>query len=144
VTFVVKQATNRERPDKERGTGGFWKGGTSFPSGHASTSFAAATVFAYEYGDKKWVPVTAYSLASLVSAARVSGQKHYFGDIAAGGVLGFVTGRYIYRQHHDPRVAEQHRSKLLSADIGLTSSVRFGERPWQVANARGLSIGWTF
>ena len=87
VTFVVKQATNRERPDKELGHGGFWKGGSSFPSGHASSSFAAATIFAYEYQEKKWVPLTAYSLASLVALARVSGQKHYFGDIAAGSAL---------------------------------------------------------
>ena len=61
ITFGLKSISQRERPldYKENNHGGiaFFRGGDSFPSGHSSSSFALATVFAYEYGrDHKWVP----------------------------------------------------------------------------------------
>lgn len=109
VTLVLKSATRRERPldAKLQGIGGtaFWRGGDSFPSGHASGSFALATVFAYEYGkDHKWVPYASYGLATLVAASRLSAEKHWVSDIFVGGSMGFLVGRYIYKIHHDPRV----------------------------------------
>jgi membrane-associated phospholipid phosphatase len=109
VTVVLKSATRRERPldAKLQNVGGtaFWRGGDSFPSGHASGSFALATVFAYEYGkDHKWVPFASYGLASLVAASRLSAEKHWVSDIFVGGSMGFLLGRYIYKTHHDPRV----------------------------------------
>ena len=66
LTLVLKSATRRERPAdaKTKGIGGtaFWRGGDSFPSGHASGSFGLATIFAYEYGKKhKWVPYVLWS-----------------------------------------------------------------------------------
>src|SRR5712671_6106396 len=82
VTLVLKTATQRERPlDFEVNRSGglaFGKGGNSFPSGHASSSFALATVFAYEYGhDHRWVPYVSYGLASVVAASRLSAQQHW-------------------------------------------------------------------
>lgn len=67
VVFGIKQATNRKCPVLEQGRAGFWNGGDSFPSGHAATSFALAIVFAYEYRHHIAVPITAYSVATLVS-----------------------------------------------------------------------------
>src|SRR3954452_20554150 len=83
---VIKLATQRERPlDYQANNHGgiaFWRGGNSFPSGHAISSFGLATVFAYEYGrDHKWVPFVSYGLASVVAASRLSGQKHWMSDI---------------------------------------------------------------
>ena len=108
-TLVLKSATQRTRPGdaKEENIGGtaFWRGGDSFPSGHASGSFGLATIFAYEYGKQhKWVPYVAYGLASVVAASRLSAQKHWVSDIFVGGSMGFLVGRYIYKVHHDPRV----------------------------------------
>ena len=75
VVFGLKQISNRRRPLQNGSGVGFWQGGDSFPSGHAATSFAFATVLAYEYSNHIAVPITAYSLAGLVSASRVSASS---------------------------------------------------------------------
>jgi membrane-associated phospholipid phosphatase len=101
IIFGVKQITNRSRPLETDQKGGFWKGGDSFPSGHAASSFAVASVFAYEYRDHVAVPIVAYSLASVISASRLSARRHWFSDIFVGGSTGFLLGRYVYKKHHD-------------------------------------------
>lgn len=102
AVFAIKQLTNRARPVSGDGRGGFWSGGNSFPSGHATTSFALATVFAYEYRDHLAVPITAYTLASAVAASRLSARRHWVSDIVVGGSMGFLIGRFVYKRHHDP------------------------------------------
>ena len=109
VTLVLKTATQRERPldFQANGSGGiaFGNGGNSFPSGHASSSFALATVFAYEYGrEHRWVPYASYGLASIVAASRLSAQQHWVSDLFVGSTVGFLIGRYVYKAHHDPRI----------------------------------------
>jgi len=111
ITQVLKLSTQRERPldYKANNSGGtaFFKGGDSFPSGHASGSFALATIFASEYGrDHRWVPWVGYSLATLVTASRLSGQKHWASDLFVGSFLGTAVGRYVYREHHYPGIGE--------------------------------------
>jgi membrane-associated phospholipid phosphatase len=106
VTFAIKELTNRARPPNEARRAGFWKGGNSFPSGHASTTFAVATVFAYEYREHIAVPILSYSVASVVSASRVSAQRHWVSDIVVGGSTGFLIGRHIFKRHHDPVFSE--------------------------------------
>jgi len=102
IVYGLKQMTNRERPLEHEGRGGFWKGGDSFPSGHAATSFSVAAVFAYEYSDHIAVPIAAYSVASIVSASRLSARRHWMSDIFVGGSSGFLLGRYVYKNHHNP------------------------------------------
>lgn len=102
VVYGVKQFTNRRRPETDDAPRGFWSGGDSFPSGHAASSFAVATVFSYEYRDRIAVPVTAYSLAALVSMSRVSARRHWASDIFVGGSTGFLLGRFVYKRQHDP------------------------------------------
>ena len=102
VTAAVKQLTNRRRPIVLDGSAGFWNGGDAFPSGHASTTFAVATVFAYEYRERPVVPIVAYAVASSVAASRVAAQRHWLSDIVVGGSVGFLLGRYVYKRHHDP------------------------------------------
>jgi hypothetical protein len=102
VVFGMKQITNRERPMQNEGRGGFWHGGDSFPSGHAATSFAMASVFAYEYSDHVAVPIIAYTVASAISASRLSARRHWMSDIFVGGSTGFLLGRYVYKTHHNP------------------------------------------
>ncbi len=112
VTLGLKAVTQRERPFEARisanGGTGFFRGGDSFPSGHASGSFALATVFAYEYGhDHRWVPFASYGLAGVVAASRMSGDRHYVSDLFTGSAVGFLIGRYLYKSHHDPGVDGQ-------------------------------------
>jgi membrane-associated phospholipid phosphatase len=126
VVFGMKQLTNRERPKQNGGRGGFWQGGDSFPSGHSATSFAMATVFAYEYRDRIAVPIVAYSVASIVAASRLSGRRHWMSDIFVGGSTGFLLGRYVYRHHHDPslpgaRVERGVRSTKWVPEFGIGS-----------------------
>ena len=102
VVFGIKQITNRSRPDRNDDVAGFWKGGDSFPSGHATSAFSVAAVFAYEYRDHIAVPITAYALASAVAASRLGAQRHWFSDVFVGGSTGFLLGRYVYKKHHDP------------------------------------------
>lgn len=135
VTQGLKLASQRIRPleyrEENHGGTGFFQGGDSFPSGHASGSFALATVFAYEYGrDHKWVPYTAYGLASVVAASRLSAQKHWVSDIFVGGTMGFMVGRFVYKSHHNPAldgVAAKRADRLIP-------QVGFGPR--------GLTLSW--
>jgi membrane-associated phospholipid phosphatase len=67
--------------------GEFWEGGKSFPSGHAATSLAFASVMAHHYPNNRWLKWSAYGLAAGVSFARVGGKKHFSLDILVGGTL---------------------------------------------------------
>lgn len=119
--FAIKQATNRERPLTHEGHGSFWKGGNSFPSGHAATSFAVATVFAYEYRQHIAVPITAYTLATVIAASRLSAQRHWVSDIFVGSSMGFLIGRYVYKNHHNPALpgSPVSRTSRLMPDCGV-------------------------
>ena len=57
----------------------------SFPSGHATSSFAAATILFF--ANKKWA-VWAFLLAALISFSRVYLFVHYPSDIIGGAILG--------------------------------------------------------
>lgn len=84
TTQGIKYMAGRTRPDgTER----------SFPSGHASSAFATATVLQRHFGWKVGIP--AYALASYVGASRMDANKHYFSDIAVGAALGIVAGRTV-------------------------------------------------
>ena len=57
----------------------------SFPSGHATVSFACATVLALAVPRLRW-PL--FALAVLIAWSRVYVGVHYPGDVLAGAVLG--------------------------------------------------------
>jgi len=95
VGLGIKEATNRQYAYAKNTHGEFWEGGGSFPSGHATASFAFASVIAHRYPKNPWLKWGAYGLATGVSFARVAGKKHFVSDIVAGGVVGYVTGTYM-------------------------------------------------
>jgi membrane-associated phospholipid phosphatase len=95
MTYGIKVATNRQYAYNTNSHGEFWEGGKSFPSGHAATSFAFASVIAHRYPHRLWLKWGAYGLATGVSLARVGGKKHFASDILIGGTLGYVTGTYL-------------------------------------------------
>ena len=87
VSEALKFAAGRTRPDSTGEKGSFFDAGSSFPSGHAITSWALASVIAHEYSHHKIVPILAYGLATVVSTARFAAQKHYASDIVVGGAM---------------------------------------------------------
>jgi undecaprenyl-diphosphatase len=67
---------------------------TSFPSGHATAAFCAATLLG---GGPGW-----YGLATAVAATRVYVRLHHASDVAAGAAfglaLGFAARRFVTRR----------------------------------------------
>ena len=100
VEGVLKGVTQRARPLDGRERSEFFDGGSSFPSGHSTQTWAVATVIAHEYKDRPTVQIAAYGIASAVSVARFTGHKHYLSDVVVGSALGWGIGRYVYGAHH--------------------------------------------
>lgn len=81
----VKFTVQRERPDRSNSQ--------SFPSGHASSAFATASVLQRHFGWKAGVP--AYALGSYVALARMSWNRHHASDVVMGAGLGIAAGRTV-------------------------------------------------
>jgi membrane-associated phospholipid phosphatase len=64
----------------------------SFPSGHASASFATATVFQRKWGWRAGVP--AYAVATFISVTRLQ-NMHFLSDVTFGAALGIASGLAI-------------------------------------------------
>ncbi len=134
VESVLKFATGRQRPfavdansvDAEPSFKGPFKTirdangnklNSSFPSGHTTVAFAAATVYALEYKNKPWVPVLCYTSASLIGLSRITENKHWATDVLVGAALGYLTGRQVVNNYH--------RYAKLKAPRQLKNSVSF-------------------
>jgi membrane-associated phospholipid phosphatase len=63
---------------------------TSFPSGHASAAFCAATLLSD--GDPSLRPLW-YGLAAVVALSRPYARDHHGSDTVAGALLGYAIGR---------------------------------------------------
>ena len=91
VTVLVvptKVIVNRERPNGSH---------RSFPSGHASSSFATAAVLGEHFGWKVGVP--AYALAGVVGWSRLRSDNHWLSDVAFGASLGVIAGTTVASGH---------------------------------------------
>jgi membrane-associated phospholipid phosphatase len=72
----------------------------SFPSGHTTVVFAAATVFAMEYKETPIIPIIAYSAATAVGLSRIVQNAHWISDVMVGAALGFLSGRQVVNNYH--------------------------------------------
>ncbi len=104
VVEVLKVVTQRPRPAQPGGRvrihnadGQFFTGGYSFPSGHAASAWALATVVAERHRHSRWVPAAAYSLAGFVAGARITDRRHFPSDVFVGSVIGYLVGRHVAR-----------------------------------------------
>jgi hypothetical protein len=89
---LLKKATHTLRPD-----GSSYN---SFPSGHTTQAFAAATFLNEEYQDRyKWMPYASYGLASSVGLLRVANNKHFISDVLVGAGLGILSMKVAYWTH---------------------------------------------
>lgn len=85
MTVGLKYATQRERPDGSDSH--------SFPSSHASLTFATATVLARHRGWQS--AVLGYSVATYVAASRLHDNRHYLSDVVFGAAVGAIGGRTV-------------------------------------------------
>jgi undecaprenyl-diphosphatase len=87
TTDAIKAATSRDRPDVD--TLVTRSESLSFPSGHASSSFACATVLS-SFEPRLRVPL--YALAALIALSRTYVGVHYPLDVLAGAAWGVLVG----------------------------------------------------
>jgi membrane-associated phospholipid phosphatase len=93
VTAGLKLVIEEERPDESNDK--------SFPSGHTSSSFAAAATMHKRYGWEIGLP--AYAVATFVGVARVKADKHFVHDVIAGAAIGEASG-WLLTDRKDDRV----------------------------------------
>ncbi len=87
----LKFAVHRERPDGSNHQ--------SFPSGHASVTFATATVIERHLGWRK--SLLGYAIASYVAMSRIHDNRHYLSDVIFGAAVGSIAGRTVVHHQAD-------------------------------------------
>ena len=98
TNLVIKSAFRRVRPEHEIADGPLPYGmrrpiTSSFPSGHATAAFTAASILARTgRGDAAW-----FALAALVAGSRVYVRMHHASDVAVGAAIGLALGRATAR-----------------------------------------------
>lgn len=134
VTFALKGMAGRKRPFISGGSDadnfGFLRGfktgdDQSFPSGHATTAFAAAAAVTNEttrwWPRSEWVvgPLM-YAGATAVGLSRMYHNKHWASDVVLGAAIGTFSGRKVVQYAHG------HPHNLLDRIILRTSVVPDG------------------
>jgi hypothetical protein len=109
VTPLLKDTFGRARPITGEGTWQFHgfsnsNAHASFPSGHATNAFAAATAIA-AHSDGYLIPTIAYMLATGVAFSRVNDRAHFPSDVVAGALIGRAVARGLAAHHARVRVA---------------------------------------
>jgi len=95
-TEALKLSLRRQRPTNSAGDDTFFKGGNSFPSGHAAITAAFGTVIAEEYPSSPW-KWAAVGVAAGTPTLRITAKQHYPADAFVGSAIGILTGRYLCR-----------------------------------------------
>lgn len=107
ATYALKYAVDKERPNgKER----------SFPSGHTSGAFQAASFIHLRYGFLYSIP--AYIGATFVGYSRVDSKNHYTDDVVAGALIGSLSSFYFTTKYKQFEV----KPLVFKSAYGLTLS----------------------
>jgi membrane-associated phospholipid phosphatase len=138
---VVKGAVGLSRPFASPGDADEYSPGhgflnsrlASFPSGHTSAAFAAATVLMRElnaaHPRARWIagPLLLGS-ATFVGFSRVYDKQHWPSDVVVGAALGSITGYEVVAHAHGDR------SRI---GAGFLSHFMLGPRD------HGMELGWS-
>ena len=114
ATALIKGLAGRARPYVSLDTNahdfrlarGFTSGGyASFPSGHTSAAFAAASVVTSEsqrwWPHQTWLVAPAmYGGATLVGLSRMYNNAHWASDVVLGAAIGTFSGIKVVRYSH--------------------------------------------
>lgn len=109
---------------------------TSFPSGHTTVAFAAASAASDEIGylwphaSHLWTPAL-FTTASLVAVARVYEDKHWASDVVAGAAVGTIVSRVVvrYARAHPHNVIDR---ALLPVGVS------------QLNGSRAVTLNWNY
>ena len=93
-TEVLKRTTHVQRPDKSTYD--------SFPSGHASSAFSAATYVHRRYGLETALPL--YVLGTYVGYTRVQAHRHRWLDVAGSAAVSGAASWCLVEPRADRRV----------------------------------------
>lgn len=97
VNGVIKSVFRRQRPVLAEGVTRPHRlrtpRTTSFPSGHASSAFLAATLLS----DRSRGAPVFFAVAAVVAASRVHVRIHHASDVVGGAALGLVLGAVAKR-----------------------------------------------
>ncbi|MDB5014568.1 MAG: phosphatase family protein [Daejeonella sp.] len=144
LSYVIKNLTGRQRPSYYDPTrveaeptfkGPFSKSGrdasgkkinSSFPSGHASAAFAAATVYAMEYRDKPIIKIVSYGAASLIAMSRITENKHWVTDVIVGSMLGHLCGRQVVNNYHRYAKVQNDKARQIKNKLSLNLQMMDG------------------
>ncbi|MFS8083641.1 MAG: phosphatase PAP2 family protein [Ginsengibacter sp.] len=108
---------------------------SSFPSGHTTVAFAAATVFASEYRNTVAVPIIAYTAASLIGISRITENKHWTTDVLVGAAIGFLSGKQVVNNYH--RYAKIKNAEKKKNQLTFTMNYSYGHlQPGMVLHFR--------
>lgn len=88
LTQGIKNTVRRDRPTGEC---------CAFPSGHAATTFATASVIERHLGYRGALPT--YLIASYVGASRLRDNRHFLSDVLFGAAVGVASGWTVVGRH---------------------------------------------
>jgi membrane-associated phospholipid phosphatase len=144
VTALIKGMAGRSRPYVSSDTNahdfrfgrGFTSGGyASFPSGHTSAAFAAASVVTSE--SQRWWPrqttwlvaPAMYGGATLVGLSRMYNNAHWASDVVLGAAIGTFSGIKVVRYSHG------HSDNIIDRTL-------LGLRVMPLADGVAVGVSW--
>ncbi len=114
-SYVLKFAAGRERPNQTDDPNRWRKGGSSFPSTHASMAFAVGAVLA-ESGNDDYRIVRRFlgygAVAGFTAFERLKHNAHWLSDVVAGGAIGGATAHFILERDAERRAERDGGSAL--------------------------------
>lgn len=89
LTYTIKYAVMRQRPEAIGIAAVIAATGYSFPSAHSATAFSALPVMdrVFKKTNYAWI-----AIAVLIAFSRLYLGVHYLSDVIFGGMLGFCSG----------------------------------------------------
>ncbi len=97
----------------------------SFPSGHSASSFACATAL---YLQNKKIGKPAFLLAALIAFSRLYFCVHFFTDVLAGCIFGFLVSYILLRVVY-PKVFKSYAKKVYQSSKSFSLCEGFSYSP---------------
>lgn len=142
-TDLLKQVSGRERPREREESVGDWEGPDlfnrdldggvglrSFPSGHSTGAWAAATILAHQYPTHGIVPVLAFGAATAASYSRMAVGAHWLSDVVVGGLIGYGCAKQVLSAHGSGRARRHEAGLRLGVDVS--------------GGYKGVNVGYDF